>query len=210
MDTEVYKPYAFSQSKRGVELTMSGISTTRLAEERRAWRRDHPFGFVARPMKTSDGGLNLMNWECAIPGKKSTPWEGGLYKLRMIFKEDYPSSPPKCKFEPPLFHPNVYPSGTVCLSLLDEEKDWRPAITIKQILLGIQDLLNEPNIKDPAQAEAYTIYWLEYFDFLTNINLSLFWGAIQTQYSGDGGCSLAQVPDAIIHMALETGIGAPL
>lgn len=88
-----------------------------------------------------------------------TPWEGGLYKLRMIFKDDYPTSPPKCKFEPPLFHPNVYPSGTVCLSLLDEEKDWRPAITIKQILLGIQDLLNEPNIKDPAQAEAYTIYW---------------------------------------------------
>lgn len=88
-----------------------------------------------------------------------TPWEGGLYRLRMIFKDDYPSSPPKCKFEPPLFHPNVYPSGTVCLSLLDEEKDWRPAITIKQILLGIQDLLNEPNIKDPAQAEAYTIYW---------------------------------------------------
>ena len=51
------------------------------------------------------------------------------------------------------------PPGTVCLSLLDDEKDWRPAITIKQILLGIQDLLNDPNIKDPAQAEAYTIYW---------------------------------------------------
>lgn len=29
-----------------------------------------------------------------------TPWEGGLYKLRMLFKDDYPSSPPKCKFEP--------------------------------------------------------------------------------------------------------------
>lgn len=110
-------------------------------------------------MKNADGTLNLMTWECAIPGKKGTPWEGGLYNLRMIFKDDYPTSPPKCKFEPPLFHPNVYPSGTVCLSLLDEEKDWRPAITIKQILLGIQDLLNEPNIKDPAQAEAYTIYW---------------------------------------------------
>ena len=37
------------------------------------------------------------------------------------------------KCEPPLFHPNVYPSGTVCLSLLDEEKDWRPAVTIKQV-----------------------------------------------------------------------------
>ncbi|CAH1794067.1 unnamed protein product [Owenia fusiformis] len=89
---------------------------------------------------------------------KGTPWENGLYKLRMLFKDDYPSSPPKCKFEPPLFHPNIYPSGTVCLSLLDEEKDWRPAVTIKQILLGIQSLLNDPNIRDPAQAEAYTIY----------------------------------------------------
>ena len=27
-----------------------------------------------------------------------TSWEGGLYKLRMIFKDDYPTSPPKCKF----------------------------------------------------------------------------------------------------------------
>lgn len=40
------------------------------------------------------------------------------------------------KFTPPLFHPNVYPSGTVCLSILDEEKSWKPAITIKQVQLS--------------------------------------------------------------------------
>uniref|UniRef100_A0A673JPZ5 SUMO-conjugating enzyme UBC9-like n=1 Tax=Sinocyclocheilus rhinocerous TaxID=307959 RepID=A0A673JPZ5_9TELE len=134
---------------------MSGIALSRLSQERKAWRKDHPFGFVAVPTKNPDGTMNLMNWECAIPGKKGTLWEGGLYKLRMLFKDDYPSSPPKCKFEPPIFHPNVYPSGTVCLSILEEEKDWRPAITIKQILLGIQELLNEPNIQDPAQAEVF-------------------------------------------------------
>jgi ubiquitin-protein ligase len=33
----------------------------------------------------------------------------------------------------------------VCLSLLDEEKDWRPAITIKQILLGIQVIYSMTN-----------------------------------------------------------------
>lgn len=137
---------------------MSNIALGRLSEERKAWRKDHPFGFVAKPVKNADGTLNLTNWECSIPGKKGTIWEGGMYFLRMIFKDDYPSTPPKCKFEPPLFHPNVYPSGTVCLSLLDEDKDWRPAITIKQILLGIQDLLTAPNIRDPAQAEAYTIF----------------------------------------------------
>ena len=46
----------------------------------------------------------------------------------------------------------------VCLSLLDEKKDWKPALTIKQILLGIQYLLNDPNILDPAQKEATTCF----------------------------------------------------
>lgn len=62
------------------------------------------------------------------------------------------------KFVPPLFHPNVYPSGTVCLSILNEEEAWRPAITVKQILLGVQDLLNDPNPESPAQAEAYNLF----------------------------------------------------
>ena len=62
------------------------------------------------------------------------------------------------KFTPPLFHPNVYPSGTVCLSILNEEEAWRPAITIKEILLGIQELLNDPNPESPAQADAFNLF----------------------------------------------------
>ena len=37
------------------------------------------------------------------------------------------------KFVPPLFHPNVYPSGTVCLSILNEDEAWKPGISIKQV-----------------------------------------------------------------------------
>uniref|UniRef100_A0A8C6H0S5 Ubiquitin-conjugating enzyme E2I n=1 Tax=Mus spicilegus TaxID=10103 RepID=A0A8C6H0S5_MUSSI len=68
-------------------------------------------GFVAVPTKNPDGTMNLMNWECAIPGKKGTPWEGGLFKLRMLFKDDYPSSPPKCKLckEPAVHFPALPP-----------------------------------------------------------------------------------------------------
>ncbi len=80
-----------------------------------------------------------------------------MYKLTMTFTEDYPIRPPMCKFEPALFHPNVFPSGTVCLSILNEEKDWVPTITIKQLLLGIQDLLDHPNLNDPAQREAFIL-----------------------------------------------------
>uniref|UniRef100_A0A669DTQ7 SUMO-conjugating enzyme UBC9 n=1 Tax=Oreochromis niloticus TaxID=8128 RepID=A0A669DTQ7_ORENI len=143
---------------------MSGIALSRLSQERKAWRKDHPFGFVAVPTKNPDGTMNLMNWECAIPGKKGVSYleldcsRASLYNF--VF-----NNLSSGKFEPPIFHPNVYPSGTVCLSILEEDKDWRPAITIKQILLGIQELLNEPNIQDPAQAEAYTIYCQNRMDY---------------------------------------------
>ena len=139
-------------------MSSGGIAKGRLQEERKAWRKDHPHGFYARPQNKADGSLNLMIWECGIPGKESTDWAGGLYKLTMEFTEDYPSKPPKCKFTPPLFHPNVYPSGTVCLSILNEDEDWRPGITVKQMLIGIQDLLNNPNPHSPAQAEAYQMF----------------------------------------------------
>ncbi len=75
----------------------------------------------------------------------------------MAFTEEYPSKPPACKFDPPLFHPNVFPSGTICLSILSEEKDWVPTITIKNILMGVQDLLDSPNLADPAQREAFIL-----------------------------------------------------
>jgi ubiquitin-protein ligase len=35
---------------------------------------------------------------------------------------------------------------------------WKPALTIKQLLLGIQTLLNDPNPLDPAQEEPYRIF----------------------------------------------------
>lgn len=54
---------------------------------RKQWRRDHPFGFVAKPTRTAQGGLDLKNWECAVPGKPSTLWEGGLFKMTLIFPD---------------------------------------------------------------------------------------------------------------------------
>jgi len=126
-------------------------------EERKAWRKDHPFAFVARPKTGADGSVNLMEWQCYIPGKEGTDWEGGYYPLEMRFSEDYPAKPPYVKFPAQFFHPNVYPSGKVCLSIINDDHTgtWKPAIAIKQILLGIQELLDNPNQGDPAQQYAY-------------------------------------------------------
>ena len=32
------------------------------------------------------------------------------------------------------------------------------ALTVSQVLLGIQELLNDPNVNDPAQSDAYTMF----------------------------------------------------
>mmetsp|Transcript_22247 Transcript_22247/g.24832 ORF Transcript_22247/g.24832 Transcript_22247/m.24832 type:complete len:156 (+) Transcript_22247:36-503(+) len=135
---------------------MSGIARARLAEERKAWRKDHPHGFFAKPSKTTSGTLNLMEWRCGIPGKKETDWAGATYPLTILFSDDYPTKAPICRFHKGFFHPNIYPSGTVCLSILSD--DWKPSITVKQILLGIQELLNNPNEHSPAQKDAYQLY----------------------------------------------------
>lgn len=78
--------------------------------------------------------------------------------------------PPKCMFKPVLPHPNIYPSGTVCLSILNDEEDWKPHITVKQILLGIQKLLkDEPNIESPAQQEPLTLYKNNREQYIINV-----------------------------------------
>ena len=54
---------------------------------RKQWRRDHPFGFFAKPVRTPQGVLDLKKWECGIPGKDKTLWEGGLFKLDVLFPD---------------------------------------------------------------------------------------------------------------------------
>lgn len=87
----------------------------------------------ANVAEAQESGLNMMQWECGVPGKTGTIWEGGVFPLRVTFSAAYPTEPPSCVFTPPLFHPNVFPSGHVCLSILKE--DWKPSLTVKQVSL---------------------------------------------------------------------------
>ena len=71
---------------------------------RKQWRRDHPFGFFARPVRGANGVLDLKNWEVGIPGREKTIWEGGLFKLTLSFPDEYPTKPPKCETNRPRMH----------------------------------------------------------------------------------------------------------
>lgn len=85
-------------------------------------------------------------------------WEGGVFPVTLSFTEDYPTASPKASFPAGFFHPNVFGSGVVCLNILKTDSGWRPGITVKQILLGIQDLLETPNNGDAANAQAHHLF----------------------------------------------------
>mmetsp|Transcript_1187 Transcript_1187/g.1820 ORF Transcript_1187/g.1820 Transcript_1187/m.1820 type:complete len:136 (+) Transcript_1187:2347-2754(+) len=91
------------------------------SKERKQWRKDHPPGFYIKPVAKPDGSSDIFHWKGGIPGKAGTDWEGGDYKIVLKFTEDYPMQPPQVSFDPPIFHPNVYNSGKVCLSIIGDE-----------------------------------------------------------------------------------------
>jgi ubiquitin-conjugating enzyme E2 A len=103
---------------------------------------------VASPLED-----NIMEWEAVVPGPEETPWEGGLFSLRLSFSDDYPNTPPKVKFTTPgVFHPNVYVNGDICLDILKSQ--WSPSYDVRMLLISIQSLLAEPNPGSAANPEA--------------------------------------------------------
>lgn len=97
-----------------------------------------------------------MKWNAVIIGPNDTPYEDGTFRLVLQFDEQYPNKPPSVKFLSPMFHPNVYASGDLCLDILQNR--WSPTYDVSLILTSIQSLLNDPNINSPANVEAANLY----------------------------------------------------
>jgi ubiquitin-conjugating enzyme E2 I len=150
---------------------MSAAATQRLQAERKNWRKEHPRGFVAKPNTNADGSSNLFEWTAKVPARATSIWAPGLFTVSMSFPDDYPARPPTVKFAKidgqPLFHPNVYPDGGVCLSIINPEGSthaygkggtWKPTINIPQILLALQTFLDEPQGLAAGREEPYRLY----------------------------------------------------
>ncbi|AES90200.1 putative aminoacyltransferase, E1 ubiquitin-activating enzyme [Medicago truncatula] len=94
-----------------------------------------------------------------IVSAAGTPYHDGLFFFDIQFPDDYPNSPPKIHYHSFGYslNPNLYPDGTVCLSLLNtwpstKGEKWDPTrSTLLQLLVSIQALvLNEcPLFNEP-------------------------------------------------------------
>ena len=64
-----------------------------------------------------------------------------------------------------MFHPNIFPDGRVCISILHSPGDdplgyessserWSPVQSVEKILLSVVSMLAEPNDESPANVDA--------------------------------------------------------
>lgn len=77
-----------------------------------------------------------------IEGPAGTPYENGVFRMKLILSSDFPHSPPKGYFLTKIFHPNIANNGEICVNTL--KKDWNPTLGLRHVLLVIRCLLIEP------------------------------------------------------------------
>ncbi|MCJ1476876.1 hypothetical protein MMC13_005545 [Lambiella insularis] len=109
---------------------------------------------------------NVFDWSVAlIILNPDSLYYGGYFKSKMTFPKNYPYAPPDFKFNRPVYHPNIYKDGKLCISILhapgDDEMSgelaserWSPAQRVESVLLSIISLLDDAECSSPANVDA--------------------------------------------------------
>lgn len=130
---------------------MPGAYLNRLRKEQADLKKSPVCNCDAQPDDES-----LMEWTSTIIGPIGTPYENGIFKLKMKFSSSYPFEAPQVRFTTKIFHPNIDSAGGICLDILKNK--WSPILNIEKILLSICSLLNDPNPRDPLVKYAADLY----------------------------------------------------
>lgn len=148
---------------------LTASAERRLMKELTMMKNEKDLGITVTLSKTPRGVETLEVWDLVIAGPESSPFEGYNLRARMEFPTQYPYHPPSFKFLSPVFHPNVYEDGNVCISILHTDQDemidseilnstWTPGLNVRTVCLSIISLLNEPNIFSAANVDASKLY----------------------------------------------------
>ena len=109
---------------------------------------------------------NIHHWIITMTGPKGSPYEGGLFRIKADFPEDYPNHGPELKFINKIYHLNVNftdDPGHICINSINS---WRltgkvrdqPFYTMKQALFDIFSLFYKQGVDsayDQNMAELY-------------------------------------------------------
>ncbi|KAM0664934.1 hypothetical protein ACQRIT_007811 [Beauveria bassiana] len=114
---------------------------------------------------------NMFKWSIGLwVVNPDSVFYGAYLRSEMRFPHDYPYQPPTFRFVTEgITHPNVYPDGTLCISILhkpgDDEQSgelanerWNVLHGVESVLRSVLLLLDDPEINSPANVDASVLY----------------------------------------------------
>jgi ubiquitin-conjugating enzyme E2 G1 len=146
------------------------MAIKRLQSEYKQYLKDPSCHYTILP-----NGNNFLEWDILLFGPSDTIFEGGIFKCKIEFTNQYPNKPPVLTFITPLYHPNIFPNGGVCMSILHEGVDvygyehvserWNPSHSVDSILMSMLLVLTEPNFDSPANIDASKLWRSDFMEY---------------------------------------------
>jgi len=100
---------------------------------------------------------DLNHWLVLMQGPKDTPYEGGVFKLKFNFPDNYPFKAPDVKFMTTVYHPNIKrDTGDICQDVF--ASSWAPTQKVSDILTKIVSMLKEPQTSTPLETDICNEY----------------------------------------------------
>jgi ubiquitin-conjugating enzyme E2 D/E len=90
------------------------MSIRRIQKELLELANDPPANICAGPLNQK----NLYEWQGVLIGPPESPYEGGVFFLKIVFPKEYPFKPPTLNFITKIYHPNINNEGEICLDIL--------------------------------------------------------------------------------------------
>ena len=102
--------------------------------------------------------------QCDIEGPKATPYENGIFRVKLEIPFNFPNNPPKGYFLTKIFHPNISEKGEICVNTL--KKDWNPKEwSLSNLFQVIKCLLIFPFPESALNEEAGKLFMEDYNEY---------------------------------------------
>lgn len=99
-----------------------------------------------------------------IIGPKGTPYEEGIFRVKLCIPGDFPQAAPKGLFVTKIYHPNVSEKGEICVNTL--KKDWNPKQwSLYNLFEVIKCLLIVPFPESSLNEEAGKVFMENYDEY---------------------------------------------
>ena len=99
-----------------------------------------------------------------LEGPKATPYEYGIFRVKLIISNEFPNQAPKGLFITKIFHPNISEKGEICVNTL--KKDWNPSQwNLYNLFEVIKCLLIVPFPQSALNEEAGKLFMENYDEY---------------------------------------------